>query len=140
MVDVDYCKMYNDTYGHIPGDDCLRAIASAIGPVVRRKDAIATRYGGEEFAILLGGTDEFVAMQVAARVHAGVAALAIKHAMSPYGVLTVSIGVAAVMPGDPADALVRQADWALYVAKAEGRNGTRAASETRHSGVLRPTA
>jgi diguanylate cyclase (GGDEF)-like protein len=76
---------------------------------------------------------------VAARVHAAVAALAIRHATSPYGMLTVSIGVAAVAAGEMPDTLVRQADWALYVAKAEGRNGTRAASETKQSGVLRPT-
>jgi diguanylate cyclase (GGDEF)-like protein len=139
MVDVDHFKLYNDTYGHLPGDECLRALAAAIGQVTRRPDAIATRFGGEEFAILLSGTDESDATQVAARVHAAVAALAIRHATSPYGMLTVSIGVAAVAAGEMPDTLVRQADWALYVAKAEGRNGTRAASETKQSGVLRPT-
>ena len=137
MVDVDYFKLYNDTYGHLPGDGCLRAVAGAIAQVTRRPDAIATRYGGEEFAILLNRTDETDALLVAARIHAAVAALAITHAKSPYGVLTVSIGVAA---GETREALVRQADWALYVAKAEGRNSSRAASEIRDSGVLRPAA
>jgi diguanylate cyclase (GGDEF)-like protein len=141
MIDVDHFKMYNDTYGHLPGDACLRAIAAAIQQFVRRPEAIATRYGGEEFAVLLAGTDEAGAMQLATRIHGGVAALAIKHANSPYGTLTVSIGVAAVDPSvetTPHDTLVRQADWALYVAKSEGRNATRAASETRETGVLRP--
>jgi diguanylate cyclase (GGDEF)-like protein len=141
MIDVDYFKRYNDTYGHMPGDACLRAISAAIQQVVRRPEAIATRYGGEEFAVLLAATDEAGAMQLAARVHGNVAALGIKHATSPYGILTVSIGVSAVDPAletMPHDTLVRQADWALYVAKSEGRNATRAASETRETGVLRP--
>ncbi len=140
MVDVDYFKLYNDTYGHLPGDDCLRAVAGAIAHVTRRPEQIATRFGGEEFAILLRRTDEIDAVQVAARIHAAVAALAITHAKSPYGVLTVSIGVAAVTSTQARDGLLRAADWALYVAKAEGRNGSRAASEIRDSGVLRPTA
>jgi diguanylate cyclase (GGDEF)-like protein len=140
MVDVDYFKLYNDTYGHLPGDDCLRAIAGAIDHVTRRPDQIATRFGGEEFAILLRRTDEADAVQVAVRIHAAVAALAITHAKSPYGVLTVSVGVAAVAAIQGREGLVRQADWALYVAKAEGRNSSRTASEIRDSGVLRPTA
>ena len=137
MVEVDYFKIYNDTYGHLPGDDCLRAVAGVIDQVTRRPDATATRFGGEEFAILLNRTDETDSLLVAARIHAAVAALAVTHAKSPYGVLTVSIGVAA---GEAGSDLVRQADWALYVAKAEGRNSSRAASEIRESGVLRPAA
>ena len=139
MIDVDHFKRFNDTYGHVQGDLCLKAVATAASRVLPASDAIATRYGGEEFAVLLGGTDEQAAMRIAAKIHASVAALAIKHAMSPYGALTISIGVAALLPGDPPHALVQQADWALYVAKAEGRNNTRAATETRTSGVLRPT-
>ncbi len=139
MVDVDYFKLYNDTYGHIPGDNCLRAVAAAIAQVTRRPDAIATRFGGEEFAVLLIRTNEIDAVHIAGRIHAAIAALGIKHAKSPYGLLTVSIGVAAVAAGRTREELVRQADWALYVAKAEGRNSSRAASEIRESGVLRPT-
>jgi diguanylate cyclase (GGDEF)-like protein len=143
MIDVDHFKMYNDTYGHLPGDDCLRAIAGAIRRVARRPGDVATRFGGEEFAVLLTATDEVGAMDAATQIHASLAALRITHATSPYGMLTVSVGVAAYLPELPADApdaLVRQADWALYVAKSEGRNATRAASESRDSGVLRPTA
>jgi diguanylate cyclase (GGDEF)-like protein len=139
MIDVDHFKLYNDTYGHLPGDDCLRAIAGAILRHVRKPDATATRYGGEEFAVLLAATDEAGAMEVAARIHASVAALSVEHATSPYGILTVSIGVAAASANTTTQQLVRQADWALYVAKQEGRNATRAASETRDSGVLRAT-
>ena len=139
MIDVDHFKLYNDTYGHLPGDDCLRAIAGAILRIVRKPDATATRYGGEEFAVLLAATDEAGAMEIAARIHASVAALSVEHATSPYGTLTVSIGVAAASANTTSQQLVRQADWALYVAKSEGRNATRAASETRASGVLRAT-
>jgi diguanylate cyclase (GGDEF)-like protein len=143
MIDVDHFKMYNDTYGHLPGDACLRAIAGAIDRVVRNPDDIATRYGGEEFAVLLAATDETAAVHTANRIHASVAALRIEHATSPYGKLTISVGVAAITPradtGGPGD-LIRQADWALYVAKSEGRNGTRTASESKDSGVLRPMA
>jgi diguanylate cyclase (GGDEF)-like protein len=140
MIDVDHFKLFNDTYGHQPGDDCLRGIAGAIQWVARRPGDVAARYGGEEFAVLLPGSDESGAMEVARRIHASIRALRIDHAGSPYGTLTVSIGVAALQPGAAtacADELIRQADWALYVAKSEGRNITRAASESRDSVVLR---
>jgi diguanylate cyclase (GGDEF)-like protein len=143
MIDVDHFKMYNDTYGHLPGDDCLRAIAGAISRVANHPRAVATRYGGEEFAVLLPNTDENAAIQTAERIHASIAALRVDHATSPYGSLTISIGVAAISPGKhptPHDHLIKQADWALYVAKSEGRNATRAASESKDTGVLRPMA
>jgi diguanylate cyclase (GGDEF)-like protein len=142
MIDVDHFKLYNDTYGHLPGDTCLRAIAGAISRVVLRPGDVATRFGGEEFAVLLTAMDEMGAVDAANRIHASVAALRIEHATSPYGMLTVSVGVASRLPaiGDKApEDLVRQADWALYVAKSEGRNATRTASESKDSGVLRAT-
>ena len=143
MIDVDHFKLYNDTYGHVQGDECLRAIAGAIDSVARRPGDVATRFGGEEFAVLLLGADETGAIDAANQIHASVAVLRIEHAASPYGQLTVSVGVAAHLPAmadKPPEHLVRQADWALYVAKSEGRNATRAATESRQRAVLRPTA
>jgi diguanylate cyclase (GGDEF)-like protein len=140
MIDADYFKNYNDAYGHRPGDECLRVVASAIRVALRRPEDVATRYGGEEFAVLLAAHDEAAAISVAEDIRVRIAALAIEHAGSPWGMVTVSVGVASVAPGrhgNLAEELVRAADRALYVAKSTGRNRTHAASEARES-ALRP--
>ncbi len=125
MVDVDYFKRYNDTYGHQGGDECLRQVAAAMtGAVQRASDAVA-RYGGEEFAILLAATEPEGALIVAERIRAAVEALALPHSGSEIADhVTVSIGVASVPAthsGMPAE-LVAAADAALYRAKHQGRN------------------
>ena len=144
MVDVDHFKAFNDTYGHQPGDDCLRAIGGVLGLSARPPGEMAARYGGEEFALLLPGADEAAALVRAEDIHARIAALAIPHGGSPLSRVTVSIGIAASRnPGIAGEAgapdrLLRAADAALYAAKAEGRNRTRIAGSFRGA-VLRPT-
>ena len=150
MIDVDHFKAFNDTYGHQSGDDALCAVASAIGQAVRRPGDLAARYGGEEFAVLLPGTGEGSAALLAEVIHAAIAGLRIQHAGGAQGLVTVSIGVAAITPNAGSsrpDKLVRAADRALYEAKASGRNNTRLASQLRdpvpgapRAGVMRPAA
>ena len=123
MIDVDHFKGYNDRFGHRAGDDALRGVAAClVGAAARRVDAV-TRYGGEEFAVLLSETDAEGARFVAERIREVVAES--QEFLSP---LTVSAGVAALC-GDAAEAesLVVQADEALYAAKREGRNRVRVA-------------
>jgi diguanylate cyclase (GGDEF)-like protein len=125
MIDVDDFKRYNDTYGHVAGDATLRAVAQAIESVVHRPRDLVARFGGEEFAVLLGSTAFDDAVVVAERIRAAVAARRIPHRASraaPF--VTISLGVA-VGFGEDADptALIERADAALYRAKAAGRNG-----------------
>jgi len=127
MLDVDSFKSYNDTYGHLAGDDCLRRIGAAVMSVMRRPGDHAARYGGEEIAVLLPATDLAGTTAVAERIRAVVAALAIEHAASPCGHVTISAGTSALMPPDdlaPTE-LLDAADQALYRAKSDGRNRVR---------------
>ncbi|WP_297184802.1 diguanylate cyclase [uncultured Porticoccus sp.] len=127
MVDIDNFKLYNDSYGHLAGDECLRRVAEALQQSLRQEDLVA-RYGGEEFTMVLPGANITVAMQVAERARSVVEALAIPHTSVAPGVVTVSIGVAseAPGPGKTAKKLLDTADKALYRAKSEGRNCVRA--------------
>ncbi len=125
MCDVDHFKKFNDHYGHLAGDECLRGVAGALkGMVVRPSDLMA-RYGGEEFAMLLPHTDAAGAKAVAERIRGGVEELKIphaKHESSPY--VTLSLGVASLIPaiGESPQLLILRADQALYNAKHAGRN------------------
>jgi diguanylate cyclase (GGDEF)-like protein len=124
LVDIDHFKLYNDHYGHVGGDRCLRAVATALHMSVRRDVDLAARYGGEEFALILPGADLRAAAAAAARAHQAVLALREPHAASPLHGVTVSLGVAALIPEDSigAEQLIRTADAALYRAKQAGRN------------------
>lgn len=123
MIDVDAFKHFNDTYGHQRGDSTLRAVAEALRRVVNRPLDEVARYGGEEMAVLLPNTGAKDAQIVAERMRAAVQGLNIKHDGSTHGVVTVSIGVASVIPGEAIPhALVEAADAALYEAKLGGRN------------------
>lgn len=128
MVDIDRFKAFNDTYGHPAGDACIRAVADAICAVLRRPTDLAGRYGGEEFAVLLPNTDEAGVAVTGERIRRSVQEMGLVHAGSEFGVVTISVGGAAIMPpiGDvgPA-AFVEAADAALYAAKRAGRNGVR---------------
>lgn len=127
MIDVDHFKSYNDHYGHVAGDECLRRIAAVLREAVCRPADLVARYGGEEFVVLLSDTDGKGAADVAARIHARLAALALPHSSSPLGeVVTVSIGAAELRPEttNGPQALLAAADAALYQAKRLGRNRT----------------
>ncbi|WP_322041443.1 sensor domain-containing diguanylate cyclase [Burkholderia diffusa] len=124
FVDVDRFKVYNDTYGHQAGDDALAAVARCIGESIRRPIDTAARYGGEEFVVLLPDTPRTGATQIAERIRAAIDDLALEHAGSEYGRVTASIGLATWTPdqgGEPS-AVIKEADEALYYAKATGRN------------------
>ena len=130
MLDIDYFKLFNDTYGHVAGDDCLRKVAGILTATIQRTTDFASRYGGEEFVLVLPATDEQGALTVAEKIRCRVEALAIPHEKSPLaGVVTVSIGVATIMPLRDSDAglLMTAADQALYRAKTAGRNQVRSA-------------
>lgn len=125
MLDIDYFKNYNDTYGHLAGDDCLKSVAQAIQQAVPRKTDIVCRYGGEEFAIILPDTDLEGALLVGERIRSKIEELNIPHSASKVSkVVTGSIGVASMIPNKKrcfVD-LISSADDAVYKAKEAGRN------------------
>jgi diguanylate cyclase (GGDEF)-like protein len=124
LLDIDTFKLYNDTYGHPQGDVCLREIAQACqASVVRATDCFA-RYGGEEFGVVIPDADTKAAAAVAERLRAAVEGLAIAHEATARGIVSVSIGVAAMVPkrGERPHELVEAADRALYRAKGTGRD------------------
>jgi len=147
LIDVDYFKRFNDTYGHVAGDQCLRAVAQAVARRARRAGELAARYGGEEFAVLLPHTDIEAARRLAELICATVREQRIPHGgseVAPY--VTVSIGVAYIsevpdtaaalsrdgaagtMMPSGATVLIEMADHALYAAKTAGRNRVVAAA------------
>ena len=125
MCDVDFFKLYNDTYGHQTGDDCLKRVADTIKSVLRRPADFFARYGGEEFIALLPNTDSENAVKVAEHMRKKVSDLKIEHLKSGIGkYVTVSLGVSSVIPSKdvtPTD-LIKTADKALYECKEKGRN------------------
>jgi len=125
MIDIDFFKYYNDTYGHLKGDCCLKAVAEAICMVLKRPGDFVARYGGEEFVVILPGTDEAGAMSIAEEIRINVHSLGIEHASSSVADrITVSVGAASVMPRPDvaAKSLLLASDGALYQAKTNGRN------------------
>lgn len=125
LMDVDHFKSYNDCYGHPAGDDCLRMIARTIQGCLRRSGEFAARFGGEEFAVLLPGSDQAAVFALAETIRLAITKVAIQQSPSIGGVVTVSAGVGMVTPrhtSGTSQALVRVADAALYAAKAAGRN------------------
>lgn len=129
MIDVDHFKHYNDTYGHIAGDVCLRQIAAELTRQMRRAGDIVARYGGEEFAVILPETDAETAKGLAETLRESVQDLCLEHIGIPdESVVTLSVGVATLVPtaSQSAIRLVSLADKALYRAKASGRNQVQA--------------
>jgi diguanylate cyclase (GGDEF)-like protein len=127
MIDVDCFKKYNDIYGHLAGDDCLRKIGQVLLSSEVRAGDLAARYGGEEFAVLLPGTDAHGAFKVAEDIRKAIRELEIKHDGNEAGVITISAGVNAFIAVDVTDTpsiLIAAADSALYKAKSAGRNQT----------------
>lgn len=125
MIDIDYFKAYNDYYGHLQGDECLKQIAKVIDINCRRPGDIAARYGGEEFAAILGNTDQKGGIQHAEKIRRKVEGLGIHHEKSHISdYVTVSLGIATMIPSkeDGAEQLMKIADEQLYRAKELGRN------------------
>lgn len=125
LLDVDHFKLFNDSYGHGAGDECLKAVGRALSSCIKRSSDMAARYGGEEFAVILPEADITAAATVAEEVRASVQALGIPHARSTAGsAVTVSVGIASLIPSEdalPSD-LWAMADRLLYAAKEGGRN------------------
>jgi len=138
MVDVDHFKRYNDTYGHLAGDACLSAIGGSLQSMLKRPGDLAARYGGEEFVVLLPNTHAEGAIQVANRALKAICSLALGHTASLTGVVTLSIGVALLKVEstnnieNSSKTLLKEADDALYRAKAEGRNQCVLSQQTSH--------
>ncbi len=124
MADIDYFKAYNDRYGHQAGDACLRRVAAVLAAVAHRPGDLVARWGGEEFVAALAETPLDTAAAVAERMRTAVAEASLPHTGSPFGRVTLSLGVAAPIPSDTAswEEAVAAADRALYEAKAAGRN------------------
>jgi diguanylate cyclase (GGDEF)-like protein len=146
LIDVDYFKRFNDSYGHVAGDGCLQAVAQAIGKRARRAGELAARYGGEEFAVLLPQTSRDDAVRLAELMCKTVREQAVPHQaseVSPF--VTISVGVACIanppkaaatlsrdavsVPSPGATILIEAADQALYRAKTGGRNRVAIAGE-----------
>lgn len=141
LADVDFFKRYNDLYGHVAGDECLKAVAAAFVGLAKRSSDLAARYGGEEFVLLLPYTAQEQAAVIAEQLCECVRQLALPHAASDVAdKVTISVGITTLAPscpsnGDPAacllfaeyhdalpEVLVEAADQALYQAKHQGRN------------------
>jgi diguanylate cyclase (GGDEF)-like protein len=124
MVDVDFFKKFNDAHGHQAGDECLRQVASALDGCARRAGDSVTRYGGEEFAVVMFHTSLNEARNISENMLAAVRKLNIRHEQSSHEIVTISMGLATIVPtvDDDMQQLVEEADKSLYRAKENGRN------------------
>lgn len=124
MIDVDHFKLFNDKYGHQAGDECLKKVADQVGRAAPRATDLAARYGGEEFVLVLGETDTDGAKWIANRLRQQVSDLNIPHYATESRHVTISCGVASVVPDEKTslETLLKSADFALYQAKKTGRD------------------
>ena len=124
LVDVDHFKSFNDKYGHQAGDECLKSVAAQVAKIGQRPTDLVARYGGEEFVLVLGETNVDGARWLASRLCQKIAEMNIPNDAASSRHVTVSCGVASVMPNDERslDVLLKSADRALYRAKAAGRD------------------
>jgi two-component system chemotaxis family response regulator WspR len=132
MIDVDRFKLYNDHYGHVAGDECLRRIADILIDSSLRSTDLVARYGGEEFTVILPGANAQTAAMLAERIRLSVLNARLPHSPYALGVVTISAGVATLLPtaGIDRTTLIEQADRALYIAKNAGRNRVAAWDDT----------
>uniref|UniRef100_A0A7V4XQK6 diguanylate cyclase n=1 Tax=Acidobacterium capsulatum TaxID=33075 RepID=A0A7V4XQK6_9BACT len=131
LIDVDWFKNYNDIYGHLEGDVCLRSIATWISVCIHRSTDLVARFGGEEFAVILPDTDETGAAALGERIREEIEARKVMHRGNEFGHITISAGCASLMPmrGTSGTMLIDAADKALYRAKSSGRNRVVRATE-----------
>ncbi len=123
MVDIDFFKKFNDSFGHATGDQVLKLVARTLMDCVRDRD-IAARYGGEEFSVILPGADLGTAWEIGERIRIQVGAKKImkRSTNEDLGTITLSVGVGRYRPGEPLSDLMKRADEALYLCKSKGRN------------------
>lgn len=123
IIDIDWFKQYNDCYGHLAGDDCIRTVARLMQQSCGRPADLAARYGGEEFVLLLPETEQAGAMYILSDLLAQLDAQQLPHARSSYGVVSISVGLCGAVPTDASSPLqlLAQADQLLYRAKQQGR-------------------
>lgn len=124
MADMDWFKRYNDYYGHQSGDECLRRVADVLTQTARRDSDLVARYRREDFVLILPMTQDADALNLSQRICTSLSDLRLPHALSDFGYVTVSIGVAVCYPSlqKSPESLVEKADKALYIAKERGRN------------------
>lgn len=125
MIDIDHFKLYNDTYGHAAGDECLKTVAQTIKDCIKRPADLCARYGGEEFVVMLPDTAIEAARSLAENIRADVENIKISHEKSsPLNIVTISLGVAATIGKIAAsyETVLQHSDKALYKAKERGRN------------------
>ncbi|BEP29871.1 GGDEF domain-containing protein [Helicovermis profundi] len=124
MIDVDDFKLYNDTYGHLAGDDCLKNLSSIFTKTLNREIDQVFRYGGEEFMVILPNTDLKGALKVADKIKNNISNENITHSKSIYTNITASIGLSSIIasPNDDKYALIENADKAMYNSKKNGKN------------------
>ncbi|MDB5538747.1 MAG: diguanylate cyclase [Devosia sp.] len=137
LLDIDHFKAYNDTYGHLAGDACLKAVSQGLGQVFRRPSDLVARFGGEEFLVMLPEVDAESAYHLANQYRGVLKDMALPHRASRIGHVTVSLGIASYAPGETersAADLVGRADEALYAAKTAGRD--RVSGWRRRLGVV----
>jgi diguanylate cyclase (GGDEF)-like protein len=124
MIDIDAFKAFNDRYGHLVGDTALKRVSAIVSAELRDANDVAARFGGEELLLLMDSMELGAVIRIGDRIRRAVEELAIPHQHSPFGVVTVSVGAAAVVPSDAIESheFVAAADSALYAAKHAGRN------------------
>jgi len=141
MIDIDYFKHFNDHYGHLSGDACLRLVARTLRKSLKRNTDVVTRFGGEEFAAILPDTDQKGAWIVARQIMEAIESLGVKHSFSEFNRVTISQGIATYTPAenpnieDQSD-IVSAADQALYISKNNGRNQINAMPVTARQNLL----
>ena len=141
LVDIDFFKRYNDTYGHQAGDNCLKQVANLLTGTISRGSDLVARYGGEEFAVVLANTGAEDAAFLAEKLRSRVEALSVLHKNSPISTcITISVGVATMQlnQNDSPDSLTAAADVALYEAKGAGRNCVKSAWPFDSNGPKHP--
>jgi diguanylate cyclase (GGDEF)-like protein len=125
IIDIDFFKLYNDNYGHLAGDDCLKKVANSIANSLKRSTDFVSRYGGEEFAVVIPGANFSSSLKIAEKIRSDVESMEILHELTEVNdYVTVSLGASSIMPlkDSSPEELIKKADKALYRAKENGRN------------------